>query len=98
MERKNERNVENLLRSGNFSTPEHKESLRSKLFAQSSGLSLDELDSVVGGKSSGKKEPKTVTLECPVCGVKGKQKIISGNEAQCTNKKCKAVFSLKGMG
>ena len=72
---------------------QHAESLRTKLFASSAGLSLDELDSVVGGKKENKKD--TVYLKCPYCGEKGDHEKISGFEAKC--KKCKKIINLKAM-
>jgi hypothetical protein len=88
MERTMERNVENLLCGGAFSNPEHK-----KHFSEGAVLSLDELDSVVGGKKENKKD--TVYLECPHCHKTGDHEKISGFEAKC--KKCKKKINLKGM-
>jgi hypothetical protein len=90
MERTMERNVENLLCGGAVSNPEHK-----KHFSEGAVLSLDELDSVVGGKSSGKKKKKPESPTCPHCGPSVKLEKISGCEAKC--KKCKKKFNLKAM-
>ena len=67
---------------------QHPESLRTKLFASSAGLSLDELDSVVGGASKNKK-----TVTCEHCGKTGIHQMISGSTAQCC--RCGKTINLK---
>ena len=67
---------------------QHAESLRTKLFASSAGLSLDELDSVVGGASKNKKK-----ATCEHCGKTGKLQMISGSTARCC--KCGKTINLK---
>lgn len=74
---------------------QHAESLRTKLFASSAGLSLDELDSVVGGASKNKKKKKenTVRATCEHCGKTGEHQMTSGSTAQCC--RCGKTINLK---